>query len=64
MIIADADDYGDDQPEPINIGVSFALVLVSKGVKGGDIHTRNLCNFMRIFLKNISMRQRIAKAIR
>ena len=45
MIIADADDYGDDQPEPINIGVSFALVLVSKGVKGGDIHTRNLCNF-------------------
>ena len=34
----------DDQPEPINIGVSFALVLVSKGVKGGDIHTRNLCN--------------------
>ena len=46
MIIADDDDDDDgnvdDQPEPINIGVSLAFVLISKGVQGGDIHTRHL----------------------
>ena len=43
MIIADeCGDDDDDQPEPINICVGLALVLISKGVQGGDIHTRHL----------------------
>ena len=30
------------QPEPINVGVCLALVLVSEGVERRDIHTRHL----------------------
>ena len=36
------DDDDDDQPKPFNIGVGLAFVLISKGVQGGDIHTRHL----------------------
>ena len=43
-----ADD--NDQPEPINVGVRLALVLVSKGVQGGDIHTWHLCSDFLLLL--------------
>ena len=38
------------QPEPINVGVCLALVLVSKGVQGGHIHTRHLLSDFFPFL--------------
>ena len=49
-IIADDDDHDNDQPEPINVGVRLALVLVSKGVQGGHIHTRHLLSDFFPFL--------------